>query len=203
MKKLGLCLMLCFLFLGNLAAQWSVGGKVGVDWSKMTYPIDGMDTHFKAGATLGAVANYQLSNWFDLQGELLYSQHNYKDEIMVVNEGGLGRDETLKGRSHYIDVPLLFKFYPLKHDSGFNLEAGIQPGFFLAQSAKVDNVDEEISAGDRNPVNCALLVGASFHAPKNWFIDLRYAFGLTNVAKGGDGFKIQSLQLSLGYLFQL
>ena len=203
MKKLGLCLMLCFLFLGNLAAQWSVGGKVGVDWSKMTYPIDGMDTHFKAGATLGAVANYQLNDWLDLQGELLYSQHNYKDEIMVENEGGLGRDETLKGRSHYIDVPLLVKFYPLKHDSGFNLEAGIQPGFFLAQSAKVDNVDEEISAGDRNPVNCALLVGASFHAPKNWFIDLRYAFGLTNVAKGGDGFKIQSLQLSLGYLFQL
>ena len=195
--------MLCFLFLGNLAAQWSVGGKVGVDWSKMTYPIDGMDTHFKAGATLGAVVNYQLNDWLDLQGELLYSQHNYKDEIMVENEGGLGRDETLKGRSHYIDVPLLVKFYPLKHDSGFNLEAGIQPGFFLAQSAKVDNVDEEISAGDRNPVNCALLVGASFHAPKNWFIDLRYAFGLTNVAKGGDGFKIQSLQLSLGYLFQL
>ena len=201
MKKLSLCLMLCFLFLGNLAAQWSVGGKVGVDWSKMTYPIDGMDTHFKAGATLGAVANYQLNDWLDLQGELLYSQHNYKDEIMVENEGGLGRDETLKGRSHYIDVPLLVKFYPLKHDSGFNLEAGLQPGIFLAQSAKVDNVDEEISAGDRNPVNCALLVGASFHAPKNWFIDLRYAFGLTNVAKGGDGFKIQSLQLSLGYFF--
>lgn len=203
MKKLSLCLMLCFLFLGNLAAQWSVGGKVGVDWSKMTYPIDGMDTHFKAGATLGAVANYQLNDWLDLQGELLYSQHNYKDEIMVVNEGGLGRDEALKGHSHYIDVPLLVKFYPLKHDSGFNLEAGLQPGIFLAQSAKVDNVDEEISAGDRNPVNCALLVGASFHAPKNWFIDLRYTFGLTNVAKGGDGFKIQSLQLSLGYLFQL
>lgn len=141
MKKLGLCLMLCFLFLGNLAAQWSVGGKVGVDWSKKTYPIDGMDAHFKAGATLGAVANYQLSNWFDLQGELLYSQHNYKDEIMVVNEGGLGRDETLKGRSHYIDVPLLVKFYPLKHDSGFNLEAGVQPGFFLAQSAKLGEED--------------------------------------------------------------
>ncbi len=62
MKKLSLCLMLCFLFLGNLAAQWSVGGKVGVDWSKMTYPMEDMDTHFKAGATLGAVANYQLSN---------------------------------------------------------------------------------------------------------------------------------------------
>lgn len=203
MKKLSLCWMLCFLFLGNLAAQWSVGGKVGVDWSKMTYPIDGMDTHFKAGATLGAVANYQLSNWFDLQGELLYSQHNYKDEIMVVNEGGLGRDETLKGRSHYIDVPLLFKFYPLKHDSGFNLEAGVQPGFFLAQSAKLGKENFSEYVGDRNPVNCALLVGASFQAPKNWFIDLRYAFGLTNVPKGGDGIKIQSLQLSLGYLFQL
>lgn len=202
MKKLGLCLMLCFLFLGNLAAQWSVGGKVGVDWSKMTYPIDGMDAHFKAGATLGAVANYQLNDWLDLQGELLYSQHNYKDDLVVDLEGG-GLSEVLKVKAHYIDVPLLVKFYPLKHDSGFNLEAGLQPGIFLAQSAKVDNVDEEISAGDRNPVNCALLVGASFHAPKNWFIDLRYAFGLTNVAKGGDGFKIQSLQLSLGYLFQL
>ena len=202
MKKLGLCLMLCFLFLGNLAAQWSVGGKVGVDWSKMTYPIDGMDAHFKAGATLGAVANYQLNDWLDLQGELLYSQHNYKDDLVVDLEGG-GLSEVLKVKAHYIDVPLLVKFYPLKHDSGFNLEAGLQPGIFLAQSAKVDNVDEEISAGDRNSVNCALLVGASFHAPKNWFIDLRYAFGLTNVAKGGDGFKIQSLQLSLGYLFQL
>lgn len=202
MKKLSLCLMLCFLFLGNLAAQWSVGGKVGVDWSKMTYPIDGMDAHFKAGATLGAVANYQLNDWLDLQGELLYSQHNYKDDLVVDLEGG-GLSEVLKVKAHYIDVPLLVKFYPLKHDSGFNLEAGLQPGIFLAQSAKVDNVDEEISAGDRNPVNCALLVGASFHAPKNWFIDLRYAFGLTNVAKGGDGFKIQSLQLSLGYLFQL
>lgn len=202
MKKLSLCLMLCFLFLGNLAAQWSVGGKVGVDWSKMTYPIDGMDAHFKAGATLGAVANYQLNDWLDLQGELLYSQHNYKDDLVVDLEGG-GLSEVLKVKAHYIDVPLLVKFYPLKHDSGFNLEAGLQPGIFLAQSAKVDNVDEEISAGDRNPVNCALLVGASFHAPKNWFIDLRYAFGLTNVPKGGDGIKIQSLQLSLGYLFQL
>lgn len=202
MKKLSLCLMLCFLFLGDLAAQWSVGGKVGVDWSKMTYPIDGMDAHFKAGATLGAVANYQLNDWLDLQGELLYSQHNYKDDLVVdLEEGGLS--EVLKVKAHYMDVPLLVKFYPLKHDSGFNLEAGLQPGIFLAQSAKVDNVDEEISAGDRNPVNCALLVGASFHAPKNWFIDLRYAFGLTNVPKGGDGFKIQSLQLSLGYLFQL
>lgn len=202
MKKLGLFWMFCFLFLGNLAAQWSVGGKVGVDWSKMTYPIDGMDAHFKAGATLGAVANYQLNDWLDLQGELLYSQHNYKDDLVVDLEGG-SLSEMLKVKAHYIDVPLLVKFYPLKHDSGFNLEAGLQPGIFLAQSAKVDNVDEEISAGDRNPVNCALLVGASFHAPKNWFIDLRYAFGLTNVAKGGDGFKIQSLQLSLGYLFQL
>ena len=203
MKKLGLCLMLCFLFLGNLAAQWSVGGKVGVDWSKMTYPIDGMDAHFKAGATLGAVANYQLNDWLDLQGELLYSQHNYKDDLVVDGIAQGEMSEVLKVKAYYLDVPLLVKFYPLKHDSGFNLEAGLQPGIFLAQSAKVDNVDEEISAGDRNPVNCALLVGASFQAPKNWFIDLRYAFGLTNVPKGGDGFKIQSLQLSLGYLFQL
>lgn len=203
MKKLGLCLMLCFLFLGNLAAQWSVGGKVGVDWSKMTYPIDGMDTHFKAGATLGAVANYQLNDWLDLQGELLYSQHNYKDDLVVDGIAQGEMSEVLKVKAHYLDVPLLVKFYPLKHDSGFNLEAGLQPGIFLAQSAKVDNVDEEISAGDRNPVNCALLVGASFQAPKNWFIDLRYAFGLTNVPKGGDGFKIQSLQLSLGYFFWL
>ena len=202
MKKLGVWLMLCFLVLGTLAGQGSGGGKVGVDWSKMTYPIDGMDAHFKAGATLGAVANYQLNDWLDLQGELLYSQHNYKDDLVVDLEGG-SLSEMLKVKAHYIDVPLLVKFYPFKHDSGFNLEAGLQPGIFLAQSAKVDNVDEEISAGDRNPVNCALLVGASFHAPKNWFIDLRYAFGLTNVAKGGDGFKIQSLQLSLGYLFQL
>lgn len=199
MKKLSLCLMLCFLFLGNLAAQWSVGGKVGVDWSKMTYPIDGMDAHFKAGATLGAVANYQLNDWLDLQGELLYSQHNYKDDLVVDLEGG-SLSEILKVKAHYIDVPLLVKFYPLKHDSGFNLEAGLQPGIFLAQSAKLGKENFSEYVGDRNPVNCALLVGASFQAPKNWFIDLRYAFGLTHAFEGGD-FKMQSLQLSLGYFF--
>lgn len=203
MKKLSLCLMLCFLFLGNLAAQWSVGVKVGVDWSKMTYPIDGMDTHFKAGATLGAVANYQLNDWLDLQGELLYSQHNYKDDLVVDGIAQGEMSEVLKVKAHYLDVPLLVKFYPLKHDSGFNLEAGVQPGFFLAQSAKLGKENFSEYVGDRNPVNCALLVGASFQAPKNWFIDLRYAFGLTNVPKGGDGFKIQSLQLSLGYFFWL
>lgn len=203
MKKLSLCLMLCFLFLGNLAAQWSVGGNVGVDWSKMTYPIDGMDTHFKAGATLGAVANYQLNDWLDLQGELLYSQHNYKDDLVVDGIAQGEMSEVLKVKAHYLDVPLLVKFYPLKHDSGFNLEAGVQPGFFLAQSAKLGKENFSEYVGDRNPVNCALLVGASFQAPKNWFIDLRYAFGLTNVPKGGDGFKIQSLQLSLGYFFWL
>ena len=106
MKKLGLCLMLCFLFLGNLAAQWSVGGKVGVDWSKMTYPIDGMDTHFKAGATLGAVANYQLNDWLDLQGELLYSQHNYKDDLVV---DGIAQGEMISM------FPTKYSYYKLIH----------------------------------------------------------------------------------------
>ena len=108
----------------------------------------------------------------------------------------------MKVKAHYIDVPLLVKFYPLKHDSGFNLEAGIQPGFFLAQSAKLGEEDFS-DYGNHRSVSCALLVGTSFHAPKNWFIDLRYAFGLTPTYKENDRFKTQSLQLSLGYLFQL
>ena len=209
MKKLGLCLMLCFLFLGNLAAQWSVGGKVGVDWSRNVYTGAYPNTSFKAGLNLGFVGNYQLNDWLDLQGELLYAQHNYADkDLYEMSEDGSTLNKGLKSHGHYLDIPLMVKFYPFRHDVGFNVEAGVQPGFFLGESLKIGDKSMDELKGERNPVDCSIVIGTSYHARKNWFVDLRYALGVTNIYKGyenvnADGIHIQSLQLSLGYLFQL
>lgn len=207
MKKLFVFLILT-LVTNVVSAQWSIGGKVGMNWSKVVNcpDIGGVksdelfDIHFRPGLNLGAVVNYQLSDWFDLQGELLYSQYNFEDKAGLTIESGSTIKSKLKYHNHYLDIPLLVQFYPLKHDSGFSLEAGVQPGFFLAESVNIENVN---IGGDNKPVSCALVVGSSFKAPENWFIDFRYIFGLTDTYKNMDGMNMQSAQISVGYLFRL
>ena len=196
MKKLGLCLMLCFLFLGNLAAQWSVGGKVGANFTgladsptvgKVGANFTGLadsptveDYKWRTRFNIGGVAAYQLNDWLALQGELLYAQYGFLDK------GGFGDNETglslseVKVISHYIDVPILAKVYPFKRWSGFNLEAGVQPGFFLVESMHAKEGSGRYAyMGDRNPL------------------------GMTEIYRDWGKMKNRAFQLSVGYLFQL
>lgn len=208
MKKLSLCLMLCFLFLGNLAAQWSVGGKVGANFTGLADSPTVEDYKWRTRFNIGGVAAYQLNDWLALQGELLYAQYGFLDK------GGFGDNETglslseVKVISHYIDVPILAKVYPFKRWSGFNLEAGVQPGFFLVESMHAKEGSGRYAyMGDRNPLTCSLVFGLAFELPdekwKNWYCDFRYLLGMTEIYKDWGKMKNRAFQLSVGYLFQL
>ena len=76
------------------------------------------------GGQAGVVATYTCNTYFDLQLELLYATHGYKDKTLIFNDE---RGDTMyKGysyRIHYIDIPLLVKFFPV---AGFNIQAGPQ-----------------------------------------------------------------------------
>lgn len=209
MKKLSLCWMFCFLFLGNLAAQWSVGGKVGANFSnlKNNSKFEGMRQ--RVGFNLGAVGGYQFNDWFGIQGEILYTQyrvHNdsdLHDSHQLEIEGHFVYIDDATILSHYIDVPLLAEITPFKRIPGLNFEIGLQPGFLLKENVSDGEYNVDTNLYDRNPVNCSLLLGAAFKFPARWYFDLRYVLGLTDNYECYSGLNTHALQLSLGYLFQL
>ena len=210
MRKI-VSLLILSLLVNVASAQWSVGGKFGTNLSKaVNCPNIGgvsskeiFDIQSRVGMNIGGVVNYQINDKFDLQGELLYSFYNYKDKDFGFFEGNGSLKETgLKTHRHFLDVPLLIQFYPVGHDLGFNVEAGVQPGFFLSESNKAGN-ETITTLNDSNPVNFCLIIGSSYKSSKNWFVDFRYVFGLTDSYKNLEGMNMQSAQLSIGYLFHL
>lgn len=209
MKKLGLCLMLCFLFLGNLAAQWSVGGKVGANFSNLKNGSMAESMTQRVGFNLGAVGHYQFNDWLGIQGEILYAKYAvlYNGSLLdmgnVEGNGNLSYIHDPKIRSHYIDVPILAQISPFKRIPGVSFEVGVQPGFFLGENIKDGKRNVDTNLYDRNPVNCSLLFGAAFKFPARWYFDLRYVLGLTDNYECYSGLNTHALQLSLGYLFQL
>lgn len=190
-----------FLFIVcDISAQWSVGGKVGANWSKMAKsPWETGDSKQKIGLSLGAIGTYNLNNWFELQGELLYSQRGFKETL--ADPATDNYDVNI--RHQYIDVPILAKFYPFQKKECFNILAGIQTGFLLKESLKSDGSPIKDIYGKKNPVDFGLIFGLAYNFEKGLFFDARYILGLTDNYKQFEGIKSRSIQLSVGYLFQL
>lgn len=200
MKKIFIFLFLFIIF--DASAQWSVGGKAGISWSKMTsFPLEIGDSNHKLGFNIGAIGNYHFSKWIEIQGELLYSQQGFKDVIInpLINSSSYDVNIT----SQYIDVPILVKFYPFKKKECFNIQLGIETGFFLAESVKYDDSSIKDIYGKKNPVDFGLVFGLAYNFEKGLFFDARYVLGLTDNYKEFDGIRGQIIQLSVGYLFHL
>lgn len=198
MKKVFIFL---FLFIVcDISAQWSVGGKVGANWSKMAnLPWETGDSKQKIGLNLGAIGTYNLNNWFELQGELLYSQRGFKETLADPATSNY----DVNTRHQYIDVPILVKLYPFQKKECFNILAGIQTGLLLKESLKSDGSPIKDIYGKKNPVDFGLIFGLAYNFEKGLFFDARYILGLTNNYKKFEGIKSRSIQLSVGYLFQL
>lgn len=111
----------CFFFILCLPlyAQWSVGGKIGVNWSKVHFGNTLEDPSFKTGVNAGAVASFQLSQWFDVQAELTYSGQGYRMKDLIHMDEESMDLKDLNVRYHYLSLPLLVKFYPFV--KGFNM----------------------------------------------------------------------------------
>lgn len=189
-----------FIFCLPLYAQWSLGGKIGVNWSKVHFGNTLEDPSFKTGVNAGAVASFQLSQWFDVQAELTYSGQGYrmKDLIHMDEEGMDPKD--LNVRYHYLSLPLLVKFYPFV--KGFNMQAGIQAAYLLSKSVKLD--DEKAGPEwieDKPSFDCGLLFGLGYTFRNGLFLDGRYQLGLIRDDNRQAGFPNRSVEISLGYLF--
>lgn len=186
---------------GTVRAQWSAGGKAGINWSAVRYPKNILNdkASYIVGGQAGAVVTYTCNTYFDLQFELLYATHGYKDKTLVFNDE---RGDTMyKGysyRIHYIDIPLLVKFFPV---AGLNIQVGPQLGIGCAATDSWKGVEVfQQPAG----AELGVVFGLGYEFNSGLFVDARYTLGLTpSIRDAESAYEGRHIGLSVGYRFYL
>lgn len=85
------------------------------------------------------------------------------------------------------------------------VKLGIQPGFNVIHKVKTEAGGVSVTGTQDgvNTVDFSIPVGVSYEY-KNFVLDARYNWGLTNIAKGGEvSSKNSVFHITLGYKFDL
>ncbi len=168
------------------SAQVDPGIKAGMNI--YTLAGDGIDVHSKVGLHIGGLAHIHLSDAFALQPEVVYSM-----------QGAKSRNDGDDNRLHlnYLNIPVLVQYM---FGDGFRVQAGPQFGILLSAKQKFDDTSVDVKEGV-NSIDFSIPVGLSYKRPSGFGVDLRYAFGLSNVSEDDDE-KITNSGLQLGVFYQ-
>jgi hypothetical protein len=126
MKWTGIIVVLMGLFLclgeGRSEAQFYLGTKGGLGisnhWSTEEkgegYKVE---SGSKTGGSIGVLAGFQISRYFTVQGEILYTQKGSKQDVTIKDFppplGDIGAIKLIY-QLDYVEVPLILKTYPLR-----------------------------------------------------------------------------------------
>ena len=126
MKKLLLTAVFAVLTIASINAQ-EFGAKAGVNFASLNgdEDFDGRTSFF-----VGGVVEFEISESFSLQPELLYSSQGAKSSF---SEEGFDIESTIK--LDYLNIPIMAKYYVTE---GFSIEAGPQIGFLLSAKAEYE-----------------------------------------------------------------
>jgi hypothetical protein len=171
------------------AQEPTFGVKGGLNLASLGGDIEDVDalTSFH----IGGFAQFEISEKFMIQPELLYSA-----------QGAVNSEESdLKIKLDYINLPIMAKYMVAE---GFSLEGGPYVGFAINREASFDgdsvDLDDEFKSLDYG-----VGLGAGYELDSGLMFSLRYNLGLANIADEFDGedFSINNnvLQVSVGYKF--
>ncbi len=190
MKKFFFVVAAAVVSTGAFAQNFSYGVKAGLNMASVTKDgddLEGADKKMRMGFHAGLVGEYQVSDIFGVQAELLYSQQGVK---FVPTEGD-GKDVA---KLEYINLPIMAKFYLV---DGLSLEVGPQFGYLMSakrkvsdfkgemaeENGEVDLLDEKAVGKDflkRMDVSAAL--GLSYRFAFGLDVSARYNLGLTKIS---------------------
>lgn len=172
----------------------SIQPKAGLNVAHVTN-IDGSGPRY--GFVAGAEAEFPLSKFFGISAGLLYSAQGAKVENRYLTET---LDETIQ--TDYLNIPILANIYLVK---GLAIKCGVQPAFNVRDNVKLDSRRQSSTSisgkADVKSFDFSIPVGISYEI-KNFVVDARYNFGITNIWDEGDE-KHSVLQITLGYKFNL
>ena len=187
MKKLLLTAVFAVITIVSINAQ-EFGAKAGVNFASLNgdEDFDGRTSFFVGGAV-----EFEISESFSLQPELLYSSQGAKSSFS--DEGDL----TIK--LDYLNIPIMAKYYVTE---GLSIEAGPQVGFLLSAKAEFDSDSEDIK-DELNSVDFGLNFGLGYKLDSGLNFGARYNLGLSNIpdSDGGGDLKNGVFQISVGYFF--
>ena len=198
MKKnlvLTITIALAFAITSGAQPQLGAGVKAGINFSTQstTGSGEGVAVRQLIGFNGGVYGNLFVTDMFGLQAEL------------VVCTRGSDWDDpyyNVKDLLTYLDLPLLFKFQPIKYA---NVHIGPQFGYLLAAKQE-DKDDGEITDIKEwyNTLDVGMAFGAEANLPFRINFTVRYVIGLvsaTNDVEYIEPWRNNFLQFSLGYRF--
>jgi hypothetical protein len=185
-------ILIIFLSLGTIIGQnMSIGVRAGANYFTVDQDLINDDANYTMGLNLAIPFEYTLSPVFSLQPELNFTQKG------VAFEGTQdGEDLTLRLRTNYFEVPVLFKARYGNEAFSFYAFAGPSIGFASHRSAgtkvgdakydyeSVDFVNEGEVQDQRWEIAATGGLGLDIAAgPGAFVIDVRYSLGLTDSYK--------------------
>ncbi|MDH7445677.1 porin family protein [Aquimarina sp. 2201CG14-23] len=183
MNKTLLLLFVFFTLITSIEAQESrYGIRVGANFSSISSDdITGDLDKSRIGVVVGFLADFALTEKLRLQPEFQYSGQGNKDRDLRVN---------------YLQVPIILKY---NITDLFNVQLGPQAGIKIWEWE-----DNQANIPDFGTFDFAAVAGVGVNITDNFFVDLRYAFGLSNVFdKDGSAIELdgnsRNIQLSVGY----
>ncbi len=206
MKKISLIIVMIFAFGFVNAQKAKFGLKAGLNIANANISGDGIPkTKSVTSFQVGFFTEINISKKFAFQPELLYSMQGTNFDLPVEVNGSIyNTNDTYK--LSYINVPLMFKFYP---EEKFYLEAGPQIGFLTSSKLEVEVIGYGSQTQDAKElfksVDFGLNLGLGYNFSKRVTSNFRYNLGLSNIAETepGDNTKIKNsvISISLGYIF--
>lgn len=171
------------------ASTWAqtFGVRAGINLSNEKATASGVSASAssKVGFTVGAFADWEVSQAFSIQSELNYSQ-------MGAKVGSL--KETLD----YIAIPVLAKF----RAGGLGIYAGPQASFLVGGRDKYQGQTESV-ASDFKSLDFSAIGGAEYVFAEKVVLSARYQLGLVNTSDTGTGAKLinKGASFTIGYRF--
>ncbi len=195
MKKIALALVLVAMTAGIANAQdkkVTFGAKVGFDithfWGK------DCDHKVQPNYQAGLFMEYKVNDKFGIAPEVVFAAQGGKEDVVIAVDA-LKFEATEKYNTNYINVPVMFKFYPV---SNFSIDFGPQVGFnvYSKSTTKLELKGAELPEGfsekfttdykkATKAVDFGIALGCTYNLSDNAFIQARYTLGLTKVFKGG------------------
>ena len=195
MKKM----VFVFLFIGcsyALQAQLQFGVKGGYNMTSFyANPFLGVTYSSKSDFNAGFLFSLPIGGGLSFQPEVVYS-----GEGAYVDVSGLKGDYNLQR----LNFPLLLKF---KAPLGYFIETGPQIGFLLSGDLTEDGFGSSNIKNDTMSPAYSWTAGVGYQLPMNLGLDVRYNFGLSNIAKNGNDsynnttVKNNVLQIGVYYIF--
>lgn len=169
--------------VGAKAQNITFGAKAGLNFASLSLKDDSSKT--RTSLYVGGFAEKEFGQ--NLFGEV---------GLQYVGNGGKVGDATTK--IHQINVPVTVK-YEVFQD--LRLKGGLYLGYIASMQDKYNGTTTTIDSDNYNAFDFGLGIGAEYLLPKNFFVELGYNLGLTDIVKGDGEAKNRFFQVGVGYRF--